>query len=244
MQRALARHEAGEAIVIPVILRPCDWHGTPFGKLLATPTDGKPVTQFPDRDQAMLEVAVAVRSAAGRLGAPASEQVRATSGLISVGPPTASRALAGPRSSNLSLARTFSDRDKDIFKHQSFEYIRLYFQNSLVELSQRNPDIEGDVRLIDATRFTAAIYVAGKAISRCTIFMGDRMFANGIAYAHGETSSTSSLNELVTVEADDQSLFLRSMGMSSMDGRTDSKLSEEGAAEHYWTMLIRPLQPR
>lgn len=56
MQRAMERHGAGEAVAIPVILRPCDWHGTPFGKLLATPTDGKPVTQWADRDQAFLEV--------------------------------------------------------------------------------------------------------------------------------------------------------------------------------------------
>jgi hypothetical protein len=50
MKRAMERHEAGEAIVIPVILRACDWHGAPFGKLNASPPDGKPVTQYPDRD--------------------------------------------------------------------------------------------------------------------------------------------------------------------------------------------------
>src|SRR5712692_8907637 len=33
MGRAVERHEVGSAIVIPVILRPCDWHDTPFGKL-------------------------------------------------------------------------------------------------------------------------------------------------------------------------------------------------------------------
>ena len=49
MTRAMERHEKGEAIVIPVILRACDWHGAPFGKLNATPPDGRPVTQFPDR---------------------------------------------------------------------------------------------------------------------------------------------------------------------------------------------------
>src|SRR5690606_32218635 len=64
MTRALARHEAGAAKVIPVILRACDWHHAPFGKLLAVPRDGKPVTQWPDQDQAFLEVAQAVRVAA------------------------------------------------------------------------------------------------------------------------------------------------------------------------------------
>jgi hypothetical protein len=33
MARSMERHESGEARVIPVILRPVDWHKTPFGKL-------------------------------------------------------------------------------------------------------------------------------------------------------------------------------------------------------------------
>jgi hypothetical protein len=33
MQQAMARHEAGEAHVLPVILRPVDWKSAPFGKL-------------------------------------------------------------------------------------------------------------------------------------------------------------------------------------------------------------------
>src|SRR5690242_14033992 len=40
MQRAIERHKNGTAVVIPVILHPCDWHSAPFGKLRATPTDG------------------------------------------------------------------------------------------------------------------------------------------------------------------------------------------------------------
>ena len=33
MTRAMERHEAGDAAVIPIILRPCDWKSAPFGKL-------------------------------------------------------------------------------------------------------------------------------------------------------------------------------------------------------------------
>lgn len=36
MKRAMERHAAGEAVVSPVILRACDWHHAPFGKLNAT----------------------------------------------------------------------------------------------------------------------------------------------------------------------------------------------------------------
>ena len=64
MNRAMERHEAGEARVIPVILRPCDWHSAPFGKLLALPKDGKPIADWPSRDAAFLDVAKGIRRAA------------------------------------------------------------------------------------------------------------------------------------------------------------------------------------
>jgi hypothetical protein len=44
LKRAMERHEAGAARVIPVILRDVDWTGVPFSKLKALPKDGKPVT--------------------------------------------------------------------------------------------------------------------------------------------------------------------------------------------------------
>lgn len=46
MKRAIERHENREAAVIPVILRHCNWQGTPFHKLQALPTNAKPVTDL------------------------------------------------------------------------------------------------------------------------------------------------------------------------------------------------------
>jgi TIR domain/HEAT repeats/NACHT domain len=56
MKRALERHKAGEARVIPVILRSTDWNGTAFEHLQALPKDAKPLTQWKDRDDALLHV--------------------------------------------------------------------------------------------------------------------------------------------------------------------------------------------
>src|SRR5450759_1251081 len=67
MQRALARHAAGDAYVIPVILRPVDWQGTPFAHLQCVPTDAKPVTTWNNRDEAFRDVATAIRAAIERL---------------------------------------------------------------------------------------------------------------------------------------------------------------------------------
>jgi len=47
---------------------------------------------------------------------------------------------------------------------------------------------------------------------------------------------------MLSVDADDQSLFLRSMGMQFGYGNAGAALSQEGAAELIWSMLMRPLQ--
>jgi hypothetical protein len=62
-KRAIERHDRGEAKVIPIILRPCDWHGAPFGKLQSLPRDDKAVTSWSNRDEAWTEVAMGVRRA-------------------------------------------------------------------------------------------------------------------------------------------------------------------------------------
>jgi len=65
MQRAIERHEQGEAIVIPVILRPVYWQGAPFGKLQALPTDSKPITSsgWHNQGEAFFNVAEGIRKA-------------------------------------------------------------------------------------------------------------------------------------------------------------------------------------
>ncbi len=63
IQRAMERHEAGEARLIPIILRPFDWRNTPLGKLQVLPRDARPVTTWRDRDSAFLDIARGLRAA-------------------------------------------------------------------------------------------------------------------------------------------------------------------------------------
>ena len=67
MKRALKRHDSGQAKVIPVILRPVDWRGAPFGKLQALPRNARPVTSWRDRDEAFKNVAEGIRGAIDEL---------------------------------------------------------------------------------------------------------------------------------------------------------------------------------
>lgn len=239
MQRAMERHETGEAIVIPVILRVCDWHSTPFGKLQAVPRDGKAIKQWPDMDEAMLQVALAVRQAAARWHDPAKGgKANATASPAAAEMQPDRRQI---RSSNLRLAKKFTQRDKDQFKDESFEYIAKFIESSLTELAERNPGYEGVFKRVDANRFFATIYKDGNDAARATYFTGGDAFGSGINYTHGETTGSSSTSETLTVEADDQSMFLTSTMMNVSSDR-EKRLSQDGAAEHMWELLIGPLQ--
>lgn len=56
MGDALKRQKAGEAHVIPIILRPVVWKETPIGELQPLPTNGKPITIWNSQDEAFQDV--------------------------------------------------------------------------------------------------------------------------------------------------------------------------------------------
>jgi hypothetical protein len=80
LKRAMQRHEQGEARVIPIILKPVDWSGAPFGKLQAFPKNAKPVTTWSNRDEAFLNIAQGIRQAATEMAEQLSTRDPAAAG--------------------------------------------------------------------------------------------------------------------------------------------------------------------
>nr|WP_321981818.1 toll/interleukin-1 receptor domain-containing protein [uncultured Cohaesibacter sp.] len=245
MKRALERHAEGTARVIPIILRHCDWKTMPFAKLMAAPTDGKPIKAWADIDEAYTDVTSHIRMALSAM--KPREQAQPTGVMLAGGcsfqaaqhPEPVSRSI---RSSNLRVRKNFSEADQEEFLVECFSFMSRYFDNSLQELTERHPGIEGRFRQIDANRFTCVIYMHGKAASRCKIMLGG-MFGKGISYSMNDGVSDNSCNENLSVQNDDQDLYLTPiMGMRFRGCERDMKLSAEGAAEFYWTMLIEPIQ--
>jgi hypothetical protein len=245
MTRAMERHDAGEAKVIPVILRHCEWQSAPFGKLMAVPRDGRPVTSWPDRDEAFADVAKQVRRAVEAVSAGAS--VARTSG-VPLG--TAARvkeavaaAPAKPRSGNLRLKKEYTEKDRDDFLRSTFEFVCKFFEGSVEAIGERNPDVTGNFDRIDSRRMAAILYRSGKKIAECSVRLeglGGR--SSGIAFSHDASANHGSFNEMLSVEASDQSLYLKAMGMGWSGGNRDQHLSQEGAAEFLWDLFIRSAQ--
>ncbi len=61
MKQAMARQEAGEAWVIPILVRPAEWKNAPFAHLQALPTDAKPIASWRDKERALADVAAGIR---------------------------------------------------------------------------------------------------------------------------------------------------------------------------------------
>jgi hypothetical protein len=125
MLRAMERHDRLEARVIPIILRSCDWQSLPFGKLLAAPKDGKPVTKWADQDDAFLDIVTAIKDALKELGkaSPSAGSRRTESSAI------ATSSAAPIRSSNLRIRKQFSDLDRDTFRHEGFDFIAKFLRS-------------------------------------------------------------------------------------------------------------------
>jgi len=236
MARAMERHHAGTARVIPIILQPCDWQSAPFGKLMAVPKDGKPITKFPNLHDGFLEVAQAIRAIVQSSGraSPAAPKIQTNT------PNQPGGATTALRSSNLRVKKQFTDHDRDNFREEGFEYIATLFEGSLRELETRNPDISTRFRRIDGNRFTAMIYRGGKCVSQCSVALGD-MFGQSITYS-SDANATNSMNDGLNIVDDGTTLSFTSFGMSSFGNAQRKQLTLQGAAESFWSHLIRPLQ--
>ena len=241
MVRAMERHEAGETLVIPVILRHCMWQGAPFGKLMAAPRDGKPITAWTDRDEALADVATQVARAVGKIGAFATPS-RAASRTRAAPAQSTEIGAAKPRSSNLRLKKEFTEKERDDYLRSTFEFVCKFFEGSVEAIGERNSDVTGTFERIDSRRMAAILYRGGKKIAECSVRQEGLTRNNGIAFSHDASGTHGSFNEMLSVEANEQSMYLKSLGMAWSVGGRDKHLSQEGAAEFYWELFIKNAQ--
>ena len=146
-----------------------------------------------------------------------------------------------PRSSNLRLKKEFSEKDRDEFLRSTFEYVCRFFEGSIQALQERNLDVEGAIERIDGRSMAAVLYRGGKKVAECSVRLDRLGRGGGIAFSFDASRMASGYNEMLSVDATDQLLYLKSLGMSHMTGR-EQHLSEEGAAELFWGMFIVRLQ--
>lgn len=233
---AAAAGGPGAPVVAEPILRPCDWHGTPFGKLNAVRPDANAVTKHATLDDGFLDVARAIRQIAGP-ARPRAAPAPAARPDAAFEHATAS----GPRSSNLRVRTEYTDRDRHGFLTESFEYIARYFENSVAELQARNDRVETDFRKIDANRFEARAFVSGEERALCGIWLCGTFGAH-CPYFSTNGVADGSFNEWMSVSDDGYTLLLEPAGMAHFGQRDGSALTMQGAAEYFWNLFVNRLR--
>lgn len=66
LARAMERHDRGEAKVVPIFIKHCEWKGASFGRVQGLPKDAKPVGD-PNNDEAWTGVATGIRALVDKL---------------------------------------------------------------------------------------------------------------------------------------------------------------------------------
>jgi len=140
-----------------------------------------------------------------------------------------------------------SDLEKRRFLKDVFEIIRREFDVRLDQLVRDNAGVEFDLTPLDATKFTAEIFVNGQSRARCKIWQGGMFSSGGISYAEGSSMlSDNACNDVLTLAAGDGEFALRAM-MSMGFGRTGDRmdiehLSAHDAAEYLWRRFTSGLE--
>ena len=70
LKKAMERHENGTTRVVPIILSHCYWENQPFAKFQALPSKARPISSFPDRDEAYFNIVNELHSSIKSINIP------------------------------------------------------------------------------------------------------------------------------------------------------------------------------
>ncbi|HZY96074.1 MAG TPA: toll/interleukin-1 receptor domain-containing protein [Candidatus Cybelea sp.] len=235
MARALERHRAGKAVVIPLILRPCSWKHTSLGGLLAIPRDGTPVSKFADPDDAWHDVETEIRRL---IEAPRAKRGGGGSRTPAGTTPPAAPARA---SAALKLRRSFGDAERDDFIYEAFDTIADSFDASLQALERANADVKARFRRKNAEEFTATVYRDGKERAACRVFRAKQFRSTEIYFSYDAAGAGMQYNESLSAADDGFELRLQPLGMTNFGKGDRGLLTAEEAADYLWRLLLQRL---
>lgn len=228
MKRALERHHAGTARVLPIILEECDWKAMDeLRQLKAVPTDGKAISVWANPNTAYLNVVQELRRIIETEHTPVAT-VKADTESIATRP-----AMARYRAK-----RDFDEIDRVDFRDAAFATIKDYFRRATEEIDSID-GLRG--RFIDRgpTSFGATVVNGGQrnGTAHITVHSRNSHIALGdIYYSFNENAGDNTANGGFNVTADDYEQFLTQT--MNMFGNADERLTPHHAAEALWNEFI------
>lgn len=233
MKRALERHGSEEATVIPIILEHCDWQNTHLKNLMALPRNGKPISTWPNENEAYHDVVKELRRVL-EAGNPRHSAVTDKKESF--------HAPVQPGANRIRVKRDFDEIDRGEFREKAFNVIQNYFNTGIEEINAMD-DLKGRFHSRSSTTFTCTIINNGKrATSPAYITVydggGGYMALGDISYSFSENAPTNSANGWFTIQSDGYELFLDPMNMSVLSVTPNGRLTPEAAAKQLWVNYL------
>jgi len=228
MKRALERHAAGEARVVPIIVEECDWKAMgELRQLKAVPTDGKAISEWANSNTAYLNVVQELRRIIEAEGVPTAAAKAAPE-----------PAVIRPSMARYRAKRQFDQIDRGDFRNAAFVTIKDYFRRAIMEIDSID-GLRG--RFVDrgATSFGATIVNGGhrSGTAHITVHCHNSHVALGdLYYSFSENAGDNTANGGFNVSADDYEQFL--IQTMNIFGKADERLTPERAAGVLWNEFI------
>ncbi len=127
MKRAMERHNAGEARVIPIILRPLDWMNTPIGILQALPLNARPLSTWQNRSEAFSNVARGIQEVIEELN----------TSLVGSAPSFGTESTASAPTKAIEIFYSYADADEELVDKLEKELTRLERQGFITNWHHR-----------------------------------------------------------------------------------------------------------
>ncbi|TDL74113.1 toll/interleukin-1 receptor domain-containing protein [Palleronia sediminis] len=232
MNRALERHDARHARVVPIIIEPCDWAASRLRALKALPQDGKPISEWTNQNLAYLNVIQELRRILDHeppASLPGSSAPAALDG-------DGVEQSAPER--RYRVRREFDDIDKAEYREAAFKAIKSYFQSAVQELNS----VEGlRGRFTDLSETSFGCVIVNRGLGRGTAHLtvhggrGKHHFGD-VYYSFSEDAAENTANGWFSVEADEYELHLKgSIGFS----HNERRMNPETAAETLWAEVLQ-----
>jgi hypothetical protein len=225
---AMQRYDRGEIQIVPVVIEPCDWKGSQLRRFKALPKDGKPVTDFTNKNTAFLDIAGGLRALCETGTAKPSPQSSTNAAAQSVAPARRYR-----------VKRTFDEIDRGDFVAAGFAEVRAYFERATSELNDVE-GLKGRFRSMSDTSFTCtvtnALHRRGTAHITVHSSRGNRGMGD-IYWANSPDAPDSTSNGSFTVANDDYELFWKGGAFSDWN-EDGERFTAREAAERLWDKFV------
>ena len=147
------------------------------------------------------------------------------------------------------IKRKISDLEKKKFLNKSFTDIQDYFENALIKLKSKYPNVDTELNKLSSIKFVAEIYVDGELKIQCKLWIGGMWGTNSISYSEStrglDINNDNSMNDSATVEDNGKDIYFKILGTffgNMGDMKIDiAKASGKDAAKYFWERFIQHL---